>query len=112
MDEDNPFKNLPVDFERYAEQAFAEANLRLDAIVVDMRAGIDKREKQYGVVSDASTYIALRDWIQLHMISQGPLVAAVVCAAAIFRLAREPQKADPLEAVWNLPADGGQEGQK
>ena len=80
----------------YSEQAYAEANERLAAIVADVQRGIREREKLLGIKDDSFHYVWLRDFIINSIAREGSLVSAVILSAALFNLARAPRVEDPL----------------
>lgn len=87
---------IPPPVLAYAEQAYAEANERLDSIIEDVRRSIGLREKLLEMKDDSFHYMWLRDFVINSIAANGSLVTAVVLSAALFKLARAPLADDPL----------------
>ena len=87
---------IPPQILVHAEQAYAEANERLDSIIEDVRSAIELRTKLLAMKDDSYHYMWVRDFIINNIASSGSLVTAVVLSAALFKLARAPLAEDPL----------------
>src|SRR5258708_3357736 len=94
---------IPPETLVYCEQAYAEANERLDGLVENIRDNIATRENVLGIKDDSYHYTWLRDFIINNIAANGSLVTAVVCSAALFKLARTPQTPDPLAHLESMP---------
>jgi hypothetical protein len=101
--------DVPPELLIMCEQAYAEANERLNAILEDIERTIRLREKMLGIRDDSVHYVWLRDFIIGQIAKNGPQVTAIILSAALFRLARAPRVADPLEYLESTMKDKGSE---
>lgn len=101
--------DIPLDLVAACEQAYAEANQRLDLVLEAVLQTIDLRVKEYGIVDDSIHYVAMRDWIMSRITMDGSMITATVLSAALFKLARAPRAADPLEQMMDSTKDKGGE---
>jgi hypothetical protein len=101
--------DVPPELLIMCEQAYAEGTERLNAILEDIERTIGLREKMLDIRDDSIHYVWLRDFIVKQIAENGSQMTAIVLSAALFKIARAPRVADPLEYLETTMKDKGSE---
>lgn len=103
-DQPNPFDAIPLDVQQNVEQFYAYAKSMLVKVVDAQRLDIEQRIERFGVQDDSVQFKVEIDRMMRRIVSSpaGPGIVSMICAAAIFELARAPRAEDQLEAQFKI----------
>ena len=91
----NPLGDLPPDAVHDADQFYAHARESLAHIVKSLRADIELRKSQ-GDEDNSVSFVLAWNFVMSRTLMDGLPGTAMVCAAALFELARQPESPNPL----------------
>lgn len=96
----HPLSDLPPDVQHDAEQFYAHAREMLSEIVTGARRDIAYRKSQ-GQEDHSASFVVLFHFIIAKSVLGDLQDTAMICAAAIFELARQAPRANPLAHMEN-----------